>query len=66
MALNMAKPRYIKEIVNFIDSRINSGINNKIQIAKRKARGYRNMTNFINMIYFIAGKLQFDYPRYPL
>ena len=57
-------------IVNFIDSRINSGIlegiNNKIQLAKRMARGYRNMTNFTNMIYFIAGKLQFDYPHYPL
>ncbi|MFT7203267.1 MAG: transposase, partial [Algoriphagus sp.] len=28
------------------------------------ARGYRNINNFINMIYFIAGKLKFDYPLY--
>jgi len=40
------------------------GINNKIQLAKRRARGYRNITNFINMIYFIAGKLKFNYPQY--
>ncbi|MDP2302121.1 MAG: transposase, partial [Ignavibacteria bacterium] len=37
-------------------------INSKIQLAKRRARGFRNTTNFINMIYFIAGKLKFDYP----
>lgn len=56
-------------IINFIESKINSGImegiNNKIQLAKRRARGYRNMHNFINMIYFIAGKLKFNYPYYP-
>ena len=57
-------------IINYIKSGINSGImegiNNKIQLAKRRARGYRNMTNFMNMIYFIAGKLKFSYPHYPL
>jgi len=57
-------------IVNYIESRITAGviegINNKIQLAKRRARGYRNIDNFINMIYFIAGKLKFDYPCYPL
>ncbi|MGB4490049.1 MAG: transposase, partial [Bacteroidales bacterium] len=42
------------------------GINNKIQLAKRRARGYRNINNFINMIYFLCGKLKFDYPYYPL
>lgn len=57
-------------IINYIESGINSGvmegINNKIQLAKRRARGYRNMHNFMNMIYFIAGKLKFNYPHYPL
>jgi len=51
-------------IINYIESRINNGINAKIQLAKKRARGYRNTTNFINMIYFICGKLKFDYPRY--
>jgi hypothetical protein len=37
------------------------GINNKIQLAKRRARGYRNIDNYINMIYFIADKMKFNY-----
>jgi transposase len=53
-------------IVNFCETEINNGIlegiNNKIQLAKRRARGYRCTKNFINMIYFLCGKLKFDYP----
>jgi len=55
-------------IVNYIDSRISNGvlegINSKIQLVKRRARGFRNPQNFINMIYFNCGKLKFDYPQY--
>jgi transposase len=53
-------------IVNYFESRLTNGIlegiNSKIQLAKRRARGYRNTTNFINMIFFTCGKLKFDYP----
>jgi transposase len=55
-------------IVNYVKSKLNNGIlegiNAKIQLAKKRARGYRNTYNFINMIYFITGKLKFDYPLY--
>ena len=55
-------------IINYIESNISNGIleslNAKIQLAKKRARGYRNIDNFINMIYFICGKLKFDYPLY--
>lgn len=55
-------------VVNYIKSNISNGvlesINSKIQLAKRRARGFRNTANFINIIYFIAGKLNFDYPLY--
>jgi len=55
-------------IVNYIKTRITNGIlesiNAKIQLAKKRARGFRNIKNLINMTYFIAGKLKFDYPRY--
>lgn len=55
-------------VTNFFQSRLNNGIlegiNSKIQLAKKRARGYRNIDNFINMIYFITGKLKFDYPLY--
>ena len=53
-------------IINFVKTRINNGIlegiNSKVQLAKRRARGYRNIDNLINMIYFLCGKLKFDYP----
>jgi transposase len=55
-------------IVNFCETQISNGIleeiNNKIQLAKKRARGYRCVKNFINMIYFLCGKLKFDYPLY--
>jgi transposase len=54
-------------IANYAESQITNGIlegiNNKIQLAKRRARGYRNINNFIAMIHFICGKLDFDYPH---
>lgn len=59
---------HILGIISFCGSKINNGIlegiNNKIQLAKRRARGYRDNKNFINMIYFLCGKLKFDYPQY--
>ena len=55
-------------IIHFVESRITNGllegINSKVQLAKRRARGYRNIGNFINMIYFLCGKMKFAYPRY--
>lgn len=53
-------------IVNFCETEINNGIleaiNSKVQLAKRRARGFRCPKNFVNMIYFLCGKLAFDYP----
>jgi transposase len=55
-------------IINFCETGINNGvlegINSKVQLAKRRARGYRCTENFINIIYFLCGKLKFDYPLY--
>jgi len=55
-------------IMNYITSRITNGIlegiNSKIQLMKKRARGYRKIENYINMIYFTCGKLKFDYPLY--
>lgn len=53
-------------IVHFAESRVANGmldgINSKVQLAKRRVRGYRNTNNFINMIRFLCGKLTFYYP----
>ena len=57
-------------ITAYFDKKVTNGvlegINNKIQLAKRRARGYRNLENFMNMIYFLSAKLNFDYPLYSL
>lgn len=63
--VNTLKSHWIG-VINYIKTKINNGIlesiNSKIQLAKRRARGFTNTKNFINMIYFVAGKLNFDYP----
>lgn len=55
-------------IIHFVESNITNAIlesiNSKIQLAKRRARGFRNVKNYINMIYFLCGRLTFSYPRY--
>lgn len=55
-------------IVNYTKYKITNGIlegtNSKIQLAKNRARGYRNINNFISMIYFLTAKLKFSYPLY--
>lgn len=53
-------------ITNFtcpgVNNGILEGINTKIQLAKRRARGFKLISNFIDMAYFVCGKLKFDYP----
>lgn len=53
-------------ILNYFDSRLTNatleGINSKVQSARTRAKGYRNVNNFIAMIYLLAGKAK----MYPL
>lgn len=48
-------------IMRYFHSRLTSGIvegiNSRIQEAKRRAKGFRNIDNFITIIYLIVGKL---------
>ncbi len=57
-------------IVNYFDSKLTNGIlegiNSKVQLIKRRARGYRNIRNFTNMIHFCCGRLKLDSPQYSL
>lgn len=68
MAFAKTVKAHLSGIINFVETHITNAIlesiNNKIQMAKRRARGYRNLNNFINMIYFLCGKLKFNYPLY--
>jgi len=55
-------------IINFGQTRISNGIlegiNSKVQLAKRRAKGYRSVENLMNVVYFLCGKLKYDYPLY--
>ena len=47
--------RYFK---SHLTNGISEGINSLIQTVKRRARGYRNMRHFINMIYLVRSGLE--------
>jgi Transposase len=53
---------------HFVESNITNAvlesINSKIQLAKRRARGFRNINNHFKMIFFLCWKLTFAYPRH--
>ena len=49
------------EILNYFETKrtnaILEGFNSKISVIKNRARGFRNMKNFMSMIYFCCGEL---------
>jgi transposase len=53
-------------ILNYFEQEITNGLvecfNGIIQTLKRRARGYRNITNFITMVYLVKGELDFGLP----
>lgn len=61
--VNTLKAHWSGFITNFTCAGVNNGIleviNQKIQLAKRRARGISLISNFIDMV---SGKLKFDYP----
>ncbi len=69
MAFASTVKSHLSGIVNFAETHITiatlESINKKIQMAKLRARGFRNTKNFINMIYCHCGELKFNYPLYP-
>ena len=52
-------------VVNYFDSKVTNavleGINSIIQAARARAKGYRNIQNYITMIYLLAGKLTYNF-----
>ena len=57
-------------ILRFFESRLTNGmmegINSRIQEIKRRGRGFRNISNFISMIYLEAAGLPMLSYHYPL
>jgi transposase len=54
-------------ILNYFDSRLTNaileGTNSIVQSARTRAKGYRNVNNFIAIIYLLAGKLTFNFQK---
>ena len=52
-------------IINYFDTKLTNavleGINSIIQTVRSRARGFRNIENFIAMIYLLAGKLTYNF-----
>lgn len=46
-----------------INNGVLEGLNSQIQLAKKRARGFVNTDNFKNMVYFVTGGLEMDYPH---
>jgi transposase len=55
----------IKTMFKFksVNNGILEGLNSLIQLAKKRARGYGNVENLKNMVYFVTGKLELSYPH---
>ena len=51
----------LKSIKTGINNAIAEGINSKIQMAKSRARRFRNMDNFKAMIYFLGNNFDFEF-----
>lgn len=51
-------------VIQYFKSGLNNGIlegiNSKIQLAKKRARGYRNISNYIRMIYLISSGININ------
>ncbi|MFA7560445.1 MAG: transposase, partial [Sphaerochaeta sp.] len=50
------------EILNYFESKktnaLLEGFNSMISLIKHRARGFKNMKNFMAMIYFVCGELE--------
>lgn len=58
--------RHQQGILSWFDTHVTNGLiesmNSLIQAAKRRAKGYRNVDNFITIIYLLLGKLKLHLP----
>lgn len=59
--------RHWDGVVRWFQTKISNGLlegmNSLIQAAKARSRGFRNVKNFITMIYLVGGKLDFQLPE---
>jgi len=51
----------INGMKSFFTNAVSEGLNSVFQLAKFRARGFRNIDNFINMIYFLGNDFKFHF-----
>ena len=62
--VNTIKTHYegvLKAMKSLFTNALAEGLNSIFQLAKYRARGYRNIDNFINIIYFTGNDFKFDF-----
>jgi transposase len=55
------KTGILNSMKTFITNAVSEGLNSVFQLAKHRARGFRNINNFINMIYFLGNDFKFTH-----
>ena len=58
---------YWKGVINFLDARVTNGtvegLNSKIKTAMKRAYGFKQVVYLRTIVYLVAGRLSFSYPR---
>ena len=51
----------VNSMKSLINNALSEGLNSVFQLSKYRARGYRNVNNFIAMIYFLGNDFKFSF-----
>lgn len=55
------KTGIINSMKSYITNAVAEGLNSVFQLAKARARGFRNINNFINMVYLLGNDFVFNF-----
>ncbi|OFY83586.1 MAG: hypothetical protein A2275_00310 [Bacteroidetes bacterium RIFOXYA12_FULL_35_11] len=55
------KKGIINSMKSLVTNAVAEGLNSIFQLAKSRARGYKNIANFMNMIYFLGNEFKFSF-----
>jgi transposase len=59
--INNHKIGVINSMKSFVTNAVAEGLNSVFQLAKSRARGFRNITNFMNLIYYLGNDFTFNF-----
>jgi transposase len=53
--------RIINSMKSLVTNALSEGLNSVFQLSKHRARGYRNVDNFMAMVYFLGNDFKFSF-----